>query len=882
MKKVILAGISAILFAAASGQAQSTAFTYQGQLRSGETPANGNYDLTFGLFASASGPEQIGTIQTNSPLAILNGLFTVTLDFGSQFQGADRWLEISVRTNGGTEFATLTPRQKVTATPYALFAAGAATAGAAGSATKLTGSLSGDVTGTQAATVVAAVGGQSASNVAAGASAANAATSANTPETIVKRDASGNIAAASITGTSFAGNGAGLTQLEPANLKPGTAGINISGNAATAGEFTGTLSGEVTGPQGATVVSSVGGQTSTRIATGVSLANAATAANSAGQIVKRDEAGGFAAGAITAASVSGDGSNLTSLNASELKAGTVSDARLSGNVAQRGADQIFTGANAFVGPLSATNGNNAFGGTLTGNVIGTATTANSFSGTLSGDVAGTQGATMVVSVGGQSATAVASGSSAANAASSADTPGTLVKRDASGNFAAGAVTVASIRGSGAGLTGLNGANLVSGSVGTAQLAGGAVTSNQLAGGAALANLNASGQSGVPSGGVILSSRSNDTNLLNAGYVRLGIAALGELWQARSNPPIGARYFNTAIWTGTEAIVWGGVVDGTNYFRNGARYSPATESWTATTLTGAPEGRANHTAIWTGTEMIVWGGNSGSADTPYGNGSRYNPVTDTWTPVSNVGAPSPRLSHRAVWTGTEMLVWGGYSNSTPVAVGTGGRYNPITDTWTPISTAGAPSPRYGHAAVWTGSHLIIWGGYNNGLLNDGSRYDPISDSWSPTTSTGAPAGKNGPIFVWTGTEMIVWGGDTVIGGNQDARYNPTTDVWRALPTTGAPSSRVYSAVAWTGSEMIIWGGYAYGPVAADGARFNPDANTWTAITASGPIGRYGGSLGVWTGSELLIFGGYNFNLSPSFFNDCHSYTPPRTLSLYSKP
>src|SRR5207244_12423078 len=77
------------------------------------------------------------------------------------------------------------PRRRCTLFPYTtLFRSGAAT--------NFTGSLNGDVTGTQSATVVSLVGGQSAANVAAGASAANSATSANTPGTIVKRDASGN------------------------------------------------------------------------------------------------------------------------------------------------------------------------------------------------------------------------------------------------------------------------------------------------------------------------------------------------------------------------------------------------------------------------------------------------------------------------------------------------------------------------------------------------------------------------------------------------------------------------------------------------------------------------------------------------------------------
>jgi hypothetical protein len=102
--------------------AQGTAFTYQGRLNDGANPAHGNYDLTFGLFSVSSGAGQVGNTLTNSATAVSNGLFTVTLDFGNQFPGADRWLEMSARTNGNGAFTTLSPRQKLTPTPYAITA----------------------------------------------------------------------------------------------------------------------------------------------------------------------------------------------------------------------------------------------------------------------------------------------------------------------------------------------------------------------------------------------------------------------------------------------------------------------------------------------------------------------------------------------------------------------------------------------------------------------------------------------------------------------------------------------------------------------------------------------------------------------------------------
>ena len=117
----LLAGPAGIL----SASAQGTAFTYQGRLTFGGASANGSLDLTFKLFDDAAAGSQIGATLTNLNLSVTNGLVTVVLDFGtSAFPGADRWLEIGVRTNGSpADFTVLSPRQKLTAAPYAMLAA---------------------------------------------------------------------------------------------------------------------------------------------------------------------------------------------------------------------------------------------------------------------------------------------------------------------------------------------------------------------------------------------------------------------------------------------------------------------------------------------------------------------------------------------------------------------------------------------------------------------------------------------------------------------------------------------------------------------------------------------------------------------------------------
>jgi hypothetical protein len=281
------------------------------------------------------------------------------------------------------------------------------------------------------------------------------------------------------------------------------------------------------------------------------------------------------------------------------------------------------------------------------------------------------------------------------------------------------------------------------------------------------------------------------------------------WTATStgaNVP-SARESHTAVWTGSKMIIWGGYYTdvSTHYLNTGGRYSPSTDSWT-TTGTGAnvPTGREAHTAVWTDSEMIVWGGvdASNNLDT----GGRYNPSTDSWTPTSTgTNVPSGRVNHTAVWTGTEMIVWGGYYyDGSGHYVNTGGRYNPSTNSWTSTSTgANVPTGRSVHTAVWTGSEMIIWGGGTN----TGGRYNPSTDSWT-STSTGAnvPTGRSFHTAVWIDFEMIIWGGGSSNPVNTGGRYNLYTNSWTPTSTgTNVPLGRWFHTAVWTGSEMIVWGG-----------------------------------------------------------------------------
>jgi len=137
--------------------AQTTAFSYQGQLTDNGSPANGLYDLRFELYDAHTLGSSLGVV-TNAATAITNGLFTVTLDFGSGvFDGSERWLEVGAVTNGGGAFSTLSPRQPITSTPYAVRAANSASAEAVSGtvdASQLTGTISSNNIGSATITSV--------------------------------------------------------------------------------------------------------------------------------------------------------------------------------------------------------------------------------------------------------------------------------------------------------------------------------------------------------------------------------------------------------------------------------------------------------------------------------------------------------------------------------------------------------------------------------------------------------------------------------------------------------------------------------------------------------------------------------------------------------
>jgi hypothetical protein len=379
----------AVLASLHQAAAQGTAFTYQGQLSSGGSPANGLYDFEFLLWDDPAAGLQIGSAETNSAVSVSGGLFTTTLNaaanFGASiFTGTNYWLEIRVRTNGNGSLTPLTPRQPLSPAPYAIMANSASNllgviplaqlpnavlTNNSSTGVMLTGNFIGTFNG---------LGGNltslNANNLASGsvplarlsgitsnqldAASWQLATNLNGGNAALASNVVSGIAItnALITNSVYGGNGGGLTNLNASQLASGViplaqlpGAVVTTNDAATVnlnGTFTGTLNGNGLGISflnanslfiGTVPLARLLDITSNQLdpatwqlATNLNGGNAALASNVVSGITVTNP---FITNAVITNSVyGGDGGGLTNLNASQLASGVIPLAQLPGAV----------------------------------------------------------------------------------------------------------------------------------------------------------------------------------------------------------------------------------------------------------------------------------------------------------------------------------------------------------------------------------------------------------------------------------------------------------------------------------------------------------------------------------------------------------------------
>ncbi|CAN5441712.1 hypothetical protein BH23ACT9_BH23ACT9_33340 [soil metagenome] len=259
-------------------------------------------------------------------------------------------------------------------------------------------------------------------------------------------------------------------------------------------------------------------------------------------------------------------------------------------------------------------------------------------------------------------------------------------------------------------------------------------------------------------------------------------------------------------------------------------------------------RTRHSATWTGAELLVWGG---QPDPSAAAGARYDPEAQTWTPM----APSPigsRVGHTATWTGTELVIVKGAPIGQVAAAAAqhidGAAYDPVTDTWREIARTPIAA-RTGHTTVWTGEEVVVFGGSPTlqGYIPAGL-YDPATDTWRLSSPSPLARGHGVAAAVWTGTEVVIWTGT----GEEDvAAYDPVTDAWRLLP--GSPATMRSISAVWTGEEVLLLGQPERGRPEVGGMALDVDQQRWTILPPS-PLGMAATFAAVWTGSEAIVVGG----------------------------
>ncbi len=572
------------------------------------------------------------------------------------------------------------------------------------------------------------------------------------------------------------------------------------------------------------------------------------------EVVTNNEAGLTLSGTFT-----GNGAGLTDVDADlldgqhgvfyqdagNLLAGTLAEERLSANVPLLNANQVFSGSNMFAGD------------SLFAGVAQMTNAGNLIIGTHVGDGASLSNLNAALLTGtapkATDFTGILAGDVNGTQGSTvvAMVGGVTAVDVASGAYAANSATAAN----------------VSGTIVKRDTTGsfsGNVTGAFSGDGSGLTNIPASsivgtGGSGgtllLPAGITLVSLLPNDTCLLASGCALMMTVPAPPWVTSAAAGSASARFGHSAVWDGKRLIIWGGrPLLGSAYLDTGAAYCADSDQWEAVSTIDAPVPRWGHTAVWTGTEMLIWGGNAASG--PQNTGGQFQPDRQLWRSIPVGDAPSARTDHLAVWTGGQMFIWGGQNVSG--LLGDGGFYAPDTGQWSAVTTDGAPAARIGATAVWANNRVLIWGGEGEqGFLNSGAqlRFDTSTPYWFGLTSDNAPSPRRGHSAIWTGDKMIVWGGHRAgVPCGDGAAYDPATDSWESLPTTGSPTARFNHAAVWTGQEMLILGGSNGAREFATGAAYNPLTGVWRSLSSSGnPLARTEATA-IWAGTEVLVFGG----------------------------
>jgi hypothetical protein len=321
--------------------------------------------------------------------------------------------------------------------------------------------------------------------------------------------------------------------------------------------------------------------------------------------------------------------------------------------------------------------------------------------------------------------------------------------------------------------------------------------------------------------------------IDGGFEALNRTRTPDLWgsiqqrqprELSSDPSPGRRLGTVAL---ALAVAVAGVTFGIRAFQaDRVPVEPSSVPWADvpvgwTELPPPPEVRQGAAWVWTGTEILAWGGclASGEACPPRDDGFAYDAVNGTWG--SMPAAPVAALDPQAVWTGREAIFFDVGDENAPIEAVA---FDPENGTWRTVPNAPITEAA-GGVYVWTGSEIVAWGG---GERDDprgrmGAAYDPATDSWRVIAE--APIGLNHFDRVWTGREVLVlgsWLNDRNIAATKTAvgaAYDPVADEWRTLPDSDL--SPQATAATWVNGRLVA---YDY---EVHWQAYDPGTDSWSA-------------------------------------------------------
>lgn len=323
---------------------------------------------------------------------------------------------------------------------------------------------------------------------------------------------------------------------------------------------------------------------------------------------------------------------------------------------------------------------------------------------------------------------------------------------------------------------------------------------------------------------------------------------GVYWAPVPTDPRGGYTGAAVAWTGTEALVVGGIAETGLQLDGVTAYDPSTKFWR--TVSTEPVPLLAPIVEWAGDRLLAIGWSDLHRRTV---AATLDPTSGEWT----IGSPMPfdfksSTSTPHAWTGEELLL---LSGATPVA------YDATSDAWR-VLTASPLDARFDAASVWSGEEWIVWGGYSNellGALGDGAAYDPVADTWRSLAES--PLSARLVDGVWTGSEMVLLAGRSsnsngMMAYGDGAAYDPVADAWRSLADGPAhPGAQLVYAEPWV--LFFAKGTYSVYDVGSD---------RWLeSVTGAGVC--FDASSPVWTDQSLLMLGCYDGATGGA------SFTPP---------